>query len=590
MFSLMIDPLLSLAVSLHSNKGIYALLLGSGISRSAGIPTGWEIVIDLVRKVANLCGEDCEPNPALWYRNKFGVEPDYSDLLTQIAKSPTERNHLLRAYFEASEEEIEQGFKIPTRAHKAIADLVSKGHLRVVITTNFDRLLEKALEEKGIVPTVISTPDSVEGALPLVHSACTIVKINGDYLDIRIKNTIAELESYEEPLNKLLDRIFDEFGLITCGRSSEWDIALRTAIERCKSHRFTTYWTSRGELNGTASKLLVQRRGELIKIKSADDFFQELSEKVISLQELSRPHPLSAKVAAASLKRYIADEKHKIRLHDLIMSETKRLAGEISDENFPLNTGYSDEEFLNRIWQYESFVEILQSLLIYGCYWGEQKHSFLWTKSIDRLANLFENKSGITCWLDLRLYPILLLLYAGGIASISAGRYYNLRAIAVDPNLIKPGKEESVALAIYPHAVLGDLGNRLPGLKDRYTPISDHLFRVLRNPLKELLPNDTDYLRCFDTYEYLFALIHADLNEKLIDPAWEDRVWGPVGCFGWRNRHFPELKIANQIEKQAKPLGDDWSPLKSGLFDGSFSRFIYLKNNYDKLISGFNWH
>jgi hypothetical protein len=31
--------------SIYSNKGVFALLLGSGISRSAGIPTGWEVVL-----------------------------------------------------------------------------------------------------------------------------------------------------------------------------------------------------------------------------------------------------------------------------------------------------------------------------------------------------------------------------------------------------------------------------------------------------------------------------------------------------------------------------------------------------------------
>ena len=48
------DPLLSLSVTLHANKGCYAVLLGSGVSRSAGIPTGWEVVLDLIRRVAAL--------------------------------------------------------------------------------------------------------------------------------------------------------------------------------------------------------------------------------------------------------------------------------------------------------------------------------------------------------------------------------------------------------------------------------------------------------------------------------------------------------------------------------------------------------
>lgn len=36
------DPTTQIAFSMFENKGVYAVLLGSGVSRSAGIPTGWE--------------------------------------------------------------------------------------------------------------------------------------------------------------------------------------------------------------------------------------------------------------------------------------------------------------------------------------------------------------------------------------------------------------------------------------------------------------------------------------------------------------------------------------------------------------------
>jgi hypothetical protein len=52
----MIDPLVLLAHALYSNKGIYAVLLGSGISRAAGIPTGWEVTLQLVRRIAKMEG------------------------------------------------------------------------------------------------------------------------------------------------------------------------------------------------------------------------------------------------------------------------------------------------------------------------------------------------------------------------------------------------------------------------------------------------------------------------------------------------------------------------------------------------------
>lgn len=51
------DPLLALAFAMHSNDGVYALLLGSSVSRLAAIPTGWEVVLDLIKKLAAMKGE-----------------------------------------------------------------------------------------------------------------------------------------------------------------------------------------------------------------------------------------------------------------------------------------------------------------------------------------------------------------------------------------------------------------------------------------------------------------------------------------------------------------------------------------------------
>ena len=91
-----IDPIQSLSFSMQANRGVYALLLGSGASRSAGIPTGWEIVLDLLGKLAATTGDSSSPDLDLWYREKYGKAPDYSDILDQLAKTPTERQQLLR--------------------------------------------------------------------------------------------------------------------------------------------------------------------------------------------------------------------------------------------------------------------------------------------------------------------------------------------------------------------------------------------------------------------------------------------------------------------------------------------------------------
>jgi hypothetical protein len=159
----MVDPVLRLALAIHANKGVYALLLGSGISRGVGIPTGWEVTLDLIRKFARLRNEDCEPEPNIWYERATGCSPDYSRLLDELTVVPAERMQLLRPYFEPTEDERSEGLKSPSKAHRAVAELVAKGYVRVILTTNFDRLMEQALADQGIQPSVIASSDSVRG-------------------------------------------------------------------------------------------------------------------------------------------------------------------------------------------------------------------------------------------------------------------------------------------------------------------------------------------------------------------------------------------------------------------------------------------
>ena len=123
----MIDPQVSLAFALHSNRGAYTVLVGSGVSVGAGIPTGWQVVLDLISKVARVLGEDPGDDVSGWYQERFGEEPDYSKLLDTLAKTPAERSALLRSYFEPTAEERARGVKVPGAAHTALAELAATG-------------------------------------------------------------------------------------------------------------------------------------------------------------------------------------------------------------------------------------------------------------------------------------------------------------------------------------------------------------------------------------------------------------------------------------------------------------------------------
>ena len=191
----MIDlpPFDALALSLHHSPGVYAILVGSGVSRGAEIPTGWDITLDLVRRLAAMDGVIDQPDWEKWYCAKYDKAPSYSEILRLVGSTPSERRAILQRYIDPREGE---DIRKPTKAHHAIAQLAASGAVRVVITTNFDRLIENAMREEHVEPTVIASADAIRGATPLVQTKCMVIKVHGDYLDARIKNTDAELESY----------------------------------------------------------------------------------------------------------------------------------------------------------------------------------------------------------------------------------------------------------------------------------------------------------------------------------------------------------------------------------------------------------
>lgn len=320
-------------------------------------------------------------------------------------------------------------------------------------------------------------------------------------------------------------------------------------------------------------------------------FFEELAEKVSALQELDRPHPLSAKVAVASLKKYLVEERYRIRLHDMVMQEVEKLYSELSPEHLSLGGSFNAEELIGRVQRYESLTEIVLAMIATGCYWGEKSHERLWTRCLERIANPAIERYGlINTWFTLRLYPALLLLYAGGIASIAAEKYSTFAALLTQPKIRDGSRGQPLVLSLYTWAVMEkNVGQQLPGMERQYTPLSNHLYKVLREPLREFLPQNIDYKKCFDRFEYLFGLVHADFNLKQTG-----RGVGPVGAFCWRRRS-ETFDIVQEIAQEVNRNSNfenghsKWLPLQVGLFDNSLIRFQTVKDAYDHYLSKNNY-
>lgn len=582
----MIDPLLSLAISMQANPGMYALLLGSGTSRSASIPTGWEMVLDLAETLARLQGEDAGLDPESWYRTKYARDPDYGELINAIGRTATERQQILRSYFEPNDSDREQGLKLPTEAHRAIAKLIRDGFCRVVVTTNFDRLLETALEAEGVIPTVIASADALDGALPLVHQRCCIIKLHGDYLDSRIRNTTDELASYDPRMDRVLDQVLDQFGLIICGWSAQWDLALRSAIERSPTRRFTVYWAVRESLTLEAERLATLRSAVTVQIKDADAFFSRLYDMVSSLTESRRDHPLSIRAAVALVKRYLVRPEHRIQLDDLVANEAERTHKQL-DECWRELERMGQKPDKIRV-AYQNFGELiarLQAMCITGAAQGSTESDSVFLSAIARICAYHRKGGGVVLNEGLTQYPALVLYYSLGLAALARNRIGFLARLFNEPQWRGLRKKEQLLVAFD----YGELQRFAQVTQDekKFVPMSEHLFEAMSEPLSPILADANEYDEVFDRFEYLRALAFADASYS--DVTQEGRYWVPLGRYCWKARRS-DHSIIQVIDEELERKKQDWPYLQFGLFGGSIDRVCAVKKVVDQFVSNLPFH
>jgi hypothetical protein len=549
------NQIISAAYTTFINKGAFALLLGSGISRKAGIPTGWDITLKLVQQIALLNNETINESIDEWYVKKFKEELDYSNLLEKLTNTQEERINLLKPFIEPTEDEFEEGLKRPTKAHEHIAQLVRLGYIKVILTTNFDRLIENALKDIGIEPTVISNPKHIENSIPLVHSKITVIKINGDYLDTGFLNLKSELEKYDEELEKLMNYIFENFGLITCGWSAKWDIALVNTLKSSNKFRFTNFFTHLNDPNKELSEVSEFRKGHLLQIKDADTFFSELQENILALETNNQQHALSPRIALARLKKYVVKEEYIISIHELISNICDETLKAINSVPFP----NPDMDSLSQVMHsYLQHLETLSMLLAEGVYWSKAYHDKIWIETLKKTGNIDHEKNrtrSYVIWSCIQYFPCLVSRYLIGIAAISNNRFDLLKSV-LNIELHDRDDSKNILLKTNPWDVIkSNHLNQILGKKFQ-TPMSEVLHKFIRPHFKQIIPIDKEFDTIFDYYEFICAIVFVKINPE------NDGGLGPIGRFGYRDRN-----ILQRTLDRAKNEQNDFELIASGIFD-----------------------
>jgi hypothetical protein len=268
-----LDPIVSLSVALAEAPGSYALLLGSGVSRDAGVPTGaevyWLAVGDLYR-VENQTEETSDEDALrTWLAVQERELLGYSEILELIAPDAATRRDYLAKHFEGIE---------PGETHERLADLAARGIVRVFVTTNFDRLLERALQARGVEPIVVTSDTDLDVAPGREHSRCYVLKPHGDYLQQTIRNTPAELAALSPAITAELEEVFSRYGLVVLGYAGG-DEAIATAM-RSRRSRYGVYWVVRADPAEPARTLIEQLDARVIRRAGAAEFLADLERRL----------------------------------------------------------------------------------------------------------------------------------------------------------------------------------------------------------------------------------------------------------------------------------------------------------------------
>lgn len=151
-----------IANSIHSKEIV--LFVGAGISLNSGIP----IVYETEREILKKLDVSDDTIDIIWNSNL----PFESFMQTLIHESGAD-NSLLSIY-ECNK---------PNTNHRLIAKLARRGLLKTIVTTNFDQLIEKALDEEGVDDYFVLSNDDQFKHADLGGDAIKLIKLHGSIED-----------------------------------------------------------------------------------------------------------------------------------------------------------------------------------------------------------------------------------------------------------------------------------------------------------------------------------------------------------------------------------------------------------------------
>src|SRR4030042_3159617 len=262
------NPIVELAATALPGDKKFILFAGAGVSKDAGIPTGWDLMLKTAALLYASENEEVDPKVDLeeWFVASKYAQMTYSELIAQIYPNYPDQQRFLKEYL--------TGYTTG-EGHLLVAELARRGIIRAIVTTNFDHFLEKALEEKGLEAQVISTDEDLQHSEPLIH--CRVVRIykpHGTLGRGALKNTPKDLESLSPYMEKDLIHVLSEHGVIVLGYAGR-DKGIQRVLDQRSSNYYPLFWIDPCMPDGDEKSMIEQKRYTYIECKGASQFIRD---------------------------------------------------------------------------------------------------------------------------------------------------------------------------------------------------------------------------------------------------------------------------------------------------------------------------
>ncbi len=316
-------------------------------------------------------------------------------------------------------------------------------------------------------------------------------------------------------------------------------------------------------------------------------------------------------------KDMLLDPSRRIELDDLVSQEVQRLLAVLKDKDLvagPLSgpnheTALRIAEGAQDMWRRtEPFCSSLQV----AARWGDPDALLPWSNGIKSfLTAAVKSEGGVEALLAQRYLPSTMAIITATLACVASQNWANLKVLVVDPAVRDRYQQQLTPLidVTDPHKSFNGVADWVVngiaratlldvdpseafeyyqgGGGKYFTPVAEWMHRLLRPVFADQLPDDDTYDTEYDRAEVILGVLAQDVTNVRLSANPDAPKWGQAYWFGratHRWRHM-ESTPASDLLHELDTHGNQWGPVKAGLFGGDVDRARVAIEEYGKTFN-----